>query len=292
MSSSDENLGLARFLVSGQPTVVHLDPSGERAWLASVSGRGYQDLPELLTDAEGDADRIEVGAEVTQLLGSPLPVVGNPGKVICLGQNYLAHVREAGPEARPPYPDLFPKWASSLAAPGEALVLPPESDLVDFEAELAIVIGRTVRRPSPAEVERAVFGYTASNDVSVRDYQFHTVGRMAGKAWDRLTPVGPRVVPAAALGGIAPDLRIWGDFNGEIVQDARTSEFLFSIVDIVTYISTFLTLEPGDLILTGTPAGVGFVRDPKLMLQDGDVFSVGIEGIGVLRNAFVREGDV
>lgn len=128
-----------------------------------------------------------------------------------------------------------------------------------------------------------------THDVSVRDFQFHTAQRAAGKAWDALTPIGPVVVPATRLGGARPDLAITGTLDGEVLQDDRTSSLLFGVPELLAYITTVMTLEPGDLILTGTPAGVGFVREPKIFLRHGSEFEVRVEGIGALRNRFVDE---
>ena len=141
----------------------------------------------------------------------------------------------------------------------------------------------------PDRVSDVVFGFTAANDVSVRDYQFHTGQRTAGKAWDSMTPIGPVVVPSASLGGVRPDVRIQGTLNGVVMQDDRTSNLIFDVPQLVSYITTVMTLEPGDLILTGTPAGVGLVRKPPVLLRDGDEFEVRIAGIGAVKNTFVAE---
>jgi acylpyruvate hydrolase len=243
-------------------------------------------MPGLLEAAAGQAGRIQPGNHVDLHDTDLLSPVGRPRKIICVGQNYPAHISEAGHTSAPAHPDLFAKWDNALAGPYADLALPPESDQVDYESELAIVIGRRCRRITPAEVADVVFGYTAANDGSVRDYQFHTSQRTAGKAWDGLTPLGPVVIPAGELGGVRPDLRVTGLLNGEIMQDDQTSRMVYSVTDLVTYITIFLTLEPGDLILTGTPAGVGAVRQPPRYLVDGDEFEVRIDGIGALRNSY------
>ncbi|GKQ39173.1 fumarylacetoacetate hydrolase family protein [Streptomyces sp. A012304] len=291
MSTVDwtDGLGLARVLHGGAPVVALRRDRAAKARLALVDSDIFDDLPELLEAAGGDLAAIEAGAVIDapdDLLLSP---VGRPGKVICIGQNYLAHVREGGRDAGPAHPDLFPKWHTSLAAPFAELALPPESDQIDYESELAVVIGARARRITIDDAESVVFGYTAANDVSVRDFQFHTQGRIAGKAWDGLTPLGPVVVPAAGLGGARPDLALTGTLDGEVLQDDRTSRLIFGIPELLTYITTVMTLEPGDVILTGTPSGVGFVREPKVLLRDGSEFEVRIEGIGALRNRFVAE---
>ncbi|MFF4117683.1 fumarylacetoacetate hydrolase family protein [Streptomyces sp. NPDC001714] len=284
-----DGLGLARVLHGGGPVVALRRDGAAEARLALVDGHVFDDLPALLEAAEGDAAVIEAGAVIDAPDHQLLSPVGRPGKVICIGQNYLAHVHEGGRDTGPGHPDLFPKWHTSLAAPFAEVALPPESDQIDYESELAVVIGVHARRVAAKDAESVVFGYTAANDVSVRDFQFHTSQRVAGKAWDRLTPLGPVVVPAARLGGVRPDLAITGALDGRVLQDDRTSSLLFGVPELLAYITTVMTLEPGDLILTGTPSGVGFVREPKVLLRDGSEFEVRIEGIGALRNRFVNE---
>lgn len=256
---------------------------------ATVAGAEFDDLPALLAAAGGDAGRIEPGRELAppdpaQLL-SP---VGAPQKVICIGLNYRLHAEESGAPL-PARPLLFPKWASSLAGPRDEVPLPPESSFVDWESELAFVFGRRCRRVSAADAGSVVFGYTAANDVSMRDFQTHTTQFTAGKAWDRSTPLGPVVVPAAELGGTAPDLAILGRLNGQTVQDSRTNDLIFGIGELVEYITTVMTVEPGDIVLTGTPSGVGQSAQPPRKLTDGDVYEVEIEGVGTLVNRFVAE---
>ncbi|MEV7976773.1 fumarylacetoacetate hydrolase family protein [Streptomyces sp. NPDC086519] len=284
-----DGLGLARVLHGGGPVVALRRDGAPKARLALVEGQVFDDLPLLLEAAGGDPAAIEAGTVIDAPDHQLLSPVGRPGKVICLGQNYLAHVHEGGRDAGPAHPDLFPKWHTSLAAPYADVALPPESDQIDYESELAVVIGARARRIAVEDAESVVFGYTAANDVSVRDFQFHTPGRIAGKAWDGLTPLGPVVVPAARLGGARPDLAIKGTLDGKVLQDDRTSRLIFGIPELLAYITTMMTLEPGDLIITGTPSGVGFVREPKVLLQHGSEFEVRIEGIGALRNRFVDE---
>lgn len=273
---------LARAEVNGAPRVLVEDGGGHA--LATVSGKEFDDLPALLA-ARG---AIEPGAEVELDAERLLPVVGRPGKVICIGLNYRAHAAETG---RPPpdHPMLFPKWHTSLTGPYADVPLPPESDRVDWESELAFVFSRPARRVPAADAAEVVFGYTAANDVSMRDFQRHTAQYTAGKAWDRSTPLGPVLVSAGDCGGTAPDLAISGRLNGETVQDSRTSDLIFGVPELVAYITTAMTMEPGDVVLTGTPSGVGNAADPPRFLADGDVYEVEIEGIGSLRNTFRNE---
>ena len=284
-----DGLGLARVLHGGDPVVALRRDGSADAHLALVDGQVFDDLPALLEAAGGDPAAIRAGAVLDAPDHQLLSPVGRPGKVICVGQNYLTHVREGGRDAGPAHPDLFPKWHTSLAAPYADVALPPESDQIDYESELAVVIGVRARRIAAEEAESVVFGYTVANDVSVRDFQFHTTQRVAGKAWDGLTPLGPIVVPAAQLGGVRPDLAITGTLDGEVLQDDRTSSLLFGVPELLAYITTVMTLEPGDVILTGTPSGVGFVREPKVLLRHGSEFEVRVEGIGALRNRYVDE---
>jgi acylpyruvate hydrolase len=275
---------LARAQVSGEPAVV-LD-TGDGHALAVVGGKHFEDVPQLLEAAGGDPAAISPGAPVhAERLLTP---VGRPGKVICIGVNYRAHAEETG-RPLPEHPMLFPKWHTSLAGPDDEIPLPPESDKVDSEAELAVVIGKRCRRVRGEDAGDVIFGYTAANDVSMRDFQRHTQQFTAGKAWDRSTPIGPCIVPAAELGGARPDVAISGTLNGERRQDSRTSDLIFGPPELIAYITTAMTLEPGDLILSGTPSGVGAASDPPRFARDGDVYEVEIEGIGSLRNAFRSE---
>ncbi len=205
---------------------------------------------------------------------------GEP-KVVCVGLNYSDHTGESKMEP-PKAPLLFGKFANTLCGDGDAIVLPAGVGHVDAEAELAVVIGRTARGVSEDDALEFVAGWTCANDVSARDYQFGDGQWFRGKSLDTFCPVGPRIVPRDELD--PGDLRIQQRLNGEPLQDSRTSLLIFSIPTLVAYITQAITLEPGDLILTGTPEGVGVFRDPKIALAPGDVVEVEIEGIGILRN--------
>lgn len=280
-------LGRVRTL-EGERVVIH-EPGGG-ATVATVRGTEYDDLPMLLAAAALEGT-LAPGRTLDIRAEDLLAPIARPRKIICVGQNYLDHVEEAGRNTGPAHPDLFAKWDNSLVGPYDNVLLPPESDQVDYEAELAVVVGQRCRRVAIEDVGDVVFGYTAANDGSVRDFQFHTTQRTAGKAWDGLTPIGPVVVPAAHLGGVHPDLALTGLLNGEVYQDDRTSSLMFGIPELVAYITTFMTLEPGDIILTGTPSGVGAARKPPVYLRPGDTYEVRIEGIGSLRNECRAEGD-
>jgi acylpyruvate hydrolase len=277
---------LARLSTQGGPVVVLGGPDG--AARAIVAGESFTDLPELIAAAGGDWERIEAGDALELERERFLTPVADPRKVLCAGANYKAHADEAKLDA-PAYPMIFAKWPSALTGPFDEVGLPPESQFVDWEAELVAVIGRRCRRLGADEVEPVLFGYTIANDVSMRDFQMHTSEFEAGKAWDRATPIGPAVVPADACGGARPDLSLVGRLNGETVQEARTSELIHDVPAVVRYITTWTTLEPGDLILTGTCSGVGALMQPPRRLGDGDTYAVSIEGIGTLSNTFRAE---
>jgi acylpyruvate hydrolase len=214
------------------------------------------------------------------------PVIVDPPKIICVGQNYLAHINEQGVKV-PEYPTLFNKFRRSLIGPHDDIVLPRVSDEVDWEVELTIVMGKHARHVTGAAAEDAIFGYTILNDTSIRDWQFRTTQWMQGKAFEASTPVGPSVVSKDELDG--ENLRLWTEVDGTIMQDSTTSDLLFKLADVVAYCSQMITLEPGDLIATGTPSGVGFARKPPVFLQPGQTIRCGIDGIGELVNRAVKE---
>jgi acylpyruvate hydrolase len=209
-------------------------------------------------------------------------------KVICVGQNYRAHLQEMkGDEVA--VPTLFAKLPETIIGDGESIRLPPESAHVDAEAELAIVIGKTVRRVSRERALDAVRGYVCANDVSARDVQYETSQYFRGKNWETFCPVGPdEPVPVGELGD-GSGLRVTQLLNGEVMQDGNTSDLIFDVPFLVAHCSVALTLEPGDLILTGTPSGVGYARDPRVSLNPGDVVEVRVEGIGTLTNPCVAD---
>ncbi len=208
--------------------------------------------------------------------------IGRPGKIVCIGLNYRDHAAEAEMEL-PERPLLFAKWPNTLIGQGEPIRLPRQSAEVDYEAELAVVIGRPASHISVADALDVVEGYLCLNDVSARDLQFADGQWTRGKSLDSFCPVGPVLVPASEV----PDpqrLRLRCILNGEVVQDATTADMIFSVAELIAYISDGIALEPGDLIATGTPPGVGFVRTPPVFLAHGDEVTVEIDGIGTLTN--------
>jgi 2-keto-4-pentenoate hydratase/2-oxohepta-3-ene-1,7-dioic acid hydratase in catechol pathway len=208
-------------------------------------------------------------------------------KIICTGLNYAAHVAETGREP-PAEPLLFGKFANALIGPGEAIVLPPEATHVDSEAELAVEIGRRGRRIAEDDGLDYVAGYRCANDVSARNLQYGDKQWTRGKGFDTFCPLGDRLVPVSELGD-GGGLRVVQRLNGELFQDGNTADLVFPVRRLVAYISNVFTLEPGDVILTGTPSGVGHTRIPPVSMQHGDVVEVEIDGIGVLRNPVVAE---
>ena len=243
------------------------------------------DVGELLA-AGGDA-RPRSGPAVTVAEADFAPVVPRPGKIICVGLNYRAHILETGREP-PQYPTLFAKFAETLMGPRDELVLPSVSDKVDWEVELGVVIGRPVYRGTPAEAGAAIAGYTVTNDVSMRDWQSRTLQWLQGKAFERSTPAGPYLVTPDEVGNAA-DLEVRCEVDGTVMQQSRTSDLVFGSAEIAAYASQVITLRPGDLILTGTPGGVGNARKPPVYLRPGNVLRTWIEGLGECVNQCVAE---
>jgi 5-carboxymethyl-2-hydroxymuconate isomerase len=208
-------------------------------------------------------------------------------KIICTGLNYAGHIREQG-MVPPAEPLLFGKFDTTLIGPGEAIVLPPEATHVDSEAELAVEIGRTGRRIHEDDALDFVAGYRCANDVSARNLQYGDKQWTRGKGFDTFCPLGSELVPVAELGD-GSGLRVVQRLNGEVLQDGNSSELVFGVRRLIAFASAVFTLTPGDLILTGTPSGVGYARTPPLSMRDGDVVEVEIEGIGLLRNPVAAE---
>lgn len=217
-----------------------------------------------------------------------LPPTSNPGKIICLGLNYADHAAEGGREV-PQYPVIFFRAVSSFVAHGQPLVRPKVSDKLDWEAELVAFVGRRARHVSEADALSYIAGYSVFNDGSVRDYQRKTSQWTVGKNFDGTGGFGPEFVPADQLPPGATGLRIQTRVNGEVMQDANTSDMIFTVARTVALMSECMTLEPGDLLVMGTPAGVGFARKPPVFLKPGDVCEIEIERVGLLRNPVVQE---
>ena len=210
--------------------------------------------------------------------------IERPGKIVCVGLNYRDHAEEQGVDL-PAAPLLFAKWPNTLVGPGDPIVIPPAVTKCDYEAELGVVIGERVNRVSKENALEAVRGYLCANDVSARDLQFGDGQWTRGKSVDTFCPVGP-LVPAADVGD-PHALRIRAIVSGEVLQDSTTANLIFGVDEILSYASQTITFEPGDLILTGTPAGVGIFRDPQRLLEPGDEVTIEIEGLGSLTNPVV-----
>ena len=253
--------------MDGIATVDELIAAGPEAWAAAG-------------DAAGDAAESAGEPLRPGMLDAPLRA---PSKIACVGLNYHDHCRETGMEA-PERPLIFAKFASSLTGPDTPIEWPEGlTQQVDWEAELAVVIGRRTRHASGQEALDSIFGYTAANDVSARDLQFSDQQWVRGKSLDTFCPVGPVIVTPDEFGD-PQDKRLLARVNGETMQDSTTAEMIFGVAEIVSFLSQACTLEPGDLILTGTPWGVGGFRDPPVFLKPGDVVEIEVEGVGVLAN--------
>jgi 2,4-diketo-3-deoxy-L-fuconate hydrolase len=229
-------------------------------------------------------------AGAPEIPGAPLPLaavslrapVPQPGKIICIGLNYRDHAQESG-QPLPDEPVLFAKFANSVVGSGEAIVIPSVTQKVDYEAELCVVMGRVARDVPVAEALSYVAGYTCANDISARDLQFRSGQWTRGKTVDTFLPTGPWLVTADEI----PDPQMLGMrclLNGEVMQQSNTGQMVFGVAELVSFISQTMTLEPGDLIATGTPSGVGYARNPPIYLRPGDTVTVEIDSIGALVN--------
>lgn len=270
---------LATLRRDGDTVTVRLDADG------AVEIAGFADVGALLADpdwraiAERAAGRLLLTGDIPS--DAWAPVVPAPRKIVCIGVNYRAHIQEMGRE-EPEYPTMFTKYPEALIGAGDPIVVPPyAADFVDWEAELAVVIGTRVRRASEEEARDAIAGYTVLNDVSMRDWQNRTLQWLPGKSFEGTTPVGPVL---ATVDEVPASARITTEVDGELLQDGRIDDLVFGPAAIVAYISQIFPLDPGDLVATGTPGGVGHARTPPRYLADGQVVVTTIEGIGSLRN--------
>jgi 2-keto-4-pentenoate hydratase/2-oxohepta-3-ene-1,7-dioic acid hydratase in catechol pathway len=268
-----------------------------QTWLGLLdTGRLYPlpDVPPALVDSIGvaavagpgaarAADRVGVPAADVTIL-APVP---RPGKIVCVGANYAEHAAEHG-MAVPDHPNIFAKFSSSVLDPGQPIVIPAADRAVDWEGELCVVIGRRGYRLAPQDALDIVAGWTAANDVSARTWQLRVSQWTLGKSFDTFCPIGPWMATVDEIpdpGHLALQTRV----NAEVVQSSNTARMVHGVRDLISFISAAVTLEPGDLILTGTPEGVGHAMTPPRYLRAGDQVEVEIEGIGVLRNPVVRE---
>lgn len=263
--------------------------------LAAADASLPADLATLIATGAGALDAV-TSAAANAPASARLPLasvkavlpLARPPKFICVGLNYALHAKEGG-HAIPTYPSLFLRVPTSLTAPGAPVIRPKCSIQLDYECELTIVVGRGGRHIPEATALDHVFGYTLFNDVSVRDYQRKTTQWTAGKNFDSTGPLGPWVVTADELPPGASGLRIQTRVNGEVMQDSNTSDMIFSTARTIAILSEIMTLEPGDLIATGTPSGVAHARKPPAWMKAGDSVEVELEGVGVLSNPIVDE---
>jgi acylpyruvate hydrolase len=280
--------------------VIHPEePSLFRA-LRSLGSEFPSTMPQLLQrgPAAIEAVRAAVAALEPRVIGwdrlddalllAPVP---RPGKIICVGLNYADHAKEGG-NARPDYPSFFLRGATSLTAHGAPLALPRVSDRLDYEAELAVVIGRRTRHATLENALDAVAGYACFNDGTLRDYQRKTAQWTIGKNFDATGGFGPWLVTPDELPPGASGLPIVARLNGELMQQADTSDMLWGVAELIVLLTECMTLEPGDVIAAGTPSGVGYARRPPVFMREGDVIEVEIGGIGCLRNAIRAEVSV
>jgi acylpyruvate hydrolase len=247
----------------------------------------YSDVVALLGDPGWQEAAASADGERVALAGADLGPTVRPSKVVCVGLNYRSHIEEMGREL-PDHPTLFIKFPDTLTGPYDDLVVPKVSRAVDWEVELGVVIGAPARLVDEAEAAACIAGYTVVNDISMRDWQVRTPQWDQGKNFEASTPVGPFLVTGDEIGDAA-DLEVTCRVDGQTMQSARTCDLLFNPAAIVSYTSQFTTLRPGDLIATGTPAGVGAGRDPKVFLAPGQVLETAIEGIGTCRNLMVED---
>lgn len=252
------------------------------------------DLGALIAMPGGLAAAQQAAAKATASVVKPmagvrfLPLVPRPGKIVCLGLNYADHAKEGG-HARPEYPSFFLRGATSMIGHNEPIIRPRASTKLDYEAELAVVIGKRVRHLTPANALDCVAGYSCFNDGSIRDYQRKTNQWTIGKNFDGSGPFGPWLVTPDELPPGAAGLRIQSRLNGKVMQDSNTALFLWNVVEALCIITECMTLEPGDVIITGTPAGVGYARTPPVWMAPGDICEIDIEGIGILSNPIADE---
>ncbi|PQA79963.1 5-oxopent-3-ene-1,2,5-tricarboxylate decarboxylase [Limnohabitans sp. TS-CS-82] len=217
-----------------------------------------------------------------------LPLIPNPGKIVCMGLNYADHAKEGG-NARPEYPSFFMRGATSMVGHQSPIVRPKASTQLDYEAELAVVIGQRARHLTADNALACIAGYACFNDASIRNYQRKSAQWTIGKNFDGTGPFGPWLVTPDELPAGAEGLRIQSRLNGKVMQDANTRDFLWNVVESLRIITECMTLEPGDVVITGTPAGVGYARTPPVWMAPGDVCEIEIEGIGTLSNPIVDE---
>ena len=251
---------------------------------SEIVDSGYASMADLIEDGARGLERAGAAAEQGEpVAGARMLAPLRPGKILCSGINYASHKEENPAATMPEEPFFFSKLPSSVIGPGAAIVIPRESTQTDYEVELAMVVGRTAKQVSEDTALDHVFGWTILNDVSARDVQFKDLQITLGKNPDTFAPLGPEIVTRDEVGDWS-SLRVSTTLNGETMQDAPTAEMLFSPARLIEFLSDLITLEPGDVVTTGTPAGVGCFRDPPVYLRPGDEITVSVDRIGGLTN--------
>ena len=253
--------------------------------------RNLKDLictPGGLAAADNAARKAPASSVQAMVSVTMLPLIPNPGKIVCMGLNYADHAKEGG-NARPEYPSFFLRGNSSMVGHNQAIVRPKASTQLDYEAELAVIIGKQARHLSAENALDCIAGYSCFNDGSIRNYQRKSSQWTIGKNFDATGPFGPCLVTPDELPPGAAGLRIQSRLNGKVMQDANTDVFLWNVVEALRIITECMTLEPGDVIITGTPAGVGYARTPPVWMAPGDVCEIEVEGVGILSNPIVDE---
>ncbi|MFV0457160.1 MAG: fumarylacetoacetate hydrolase family protein [Actinomycetales bacterium] len=278
---------LATLRRDGGTRAARIDTAADEAVLLPADDVGalLSSTPDWQATAAEDGERVRLD-DVEYA-----PVVPNPSKVICVGLNYRNHILEMGRDL-PQYPTLFAKVSDTLIGAYDDIARPVETEEFDWECELAVIVGRTVRRADTAAAEQAIAGFAVLNDITCRDWQFRTREWLQGKNWDATTPLGPWLVTQDEVGGPRPDLAIATTVDGEVRQQDRTGDLLFDPPMLVSYISTMITLRPGDVIATGTPGGVGHARKPPVYLQPGQRVVTEVEGLGQCDNLVVADEQV
>ena len=278
------------FDVLGVPEKEYRSPFSLLEWF-DLDGELFQQADRIVKeglssdDARQELARFAVPVADVHLT-APVP---RPGKLICIGLNYRDHAIESNMQV-PERPIVFSKFPTSIIGPRQSVCLPGTSKNADYEAELAVVIGRVAKNVAEAEAFDHVFGYTNLNDISERGFQFADGQWQRGKSCDTFAPMGPYVATKDEIAD-PHSLSIRFRLNGKTLQDSNTDQLIFDIPVIIAYLSETITLEPGDVIATGTPAGVGFARNPPIFLNDSDLMEVEIDGLGILRNVVTRSAD-
>ena len=258
-----------------------IDPAAPRDLDAVIKAGQLDQIAALMVKA-GDETHHQIG-DIT--IGLP---VERPGKILCLGLNYMDHVAE-GPFDKQPFPTIFLRSSTSLVAANQPIIAPSVSETLDYEAELAVIIGKECKNLTKDNALDAIAGYSCFNDGSVREFQRHTIQWTMGKNFDKTGPFGPIMVTPDELPKAAAGLKIECRLNGQTVQSSTTDMMIFPVIETLVYITKALTLEPGDLVVMGTPSGVGHARKPPLWMKDGDLVEIEIEGIGILANPIKAE---